>query len=57
MLADQLKAAGVPVWVQVWDKAMHMFQLTFDVNPDARRAIDEIASFVEHVTTEASKAA
>lgn len=57
VLAEQLKAAGVPVWVQVFDKAMHMFQLTFDINPDARRAIDEIASFVEHVTTEASKAA
>jgi monoterpene epsilon-lactone hydrolase len=26
------------VWVQVWHKAMHMFQLSFDVNPDARRA-------------------
>lgn len=50
VLADQLTAAGVPVWVQVWDTAMHMFQLTFDVNPDARRAIQEIASFVEHVT-------
>ncbi len=57
VLADQLEAAGVPVWVQVWDKAMHMFQLSFDVNPDARRAIAEIASFVAHVTAEASKAA
>ncbi|MGW0159381.1 alpha/beta hydrolase [Mycobacterium sp. NPDC003323] len=57
VLADQLAAAGVPVWISVWDKAMHMFQLTFDVNPDARRAIAEIASFVEHVTAEARKAA
>lgn len=53
VLADQLTAAGVPVWVQVWDKAMHMFQLTFDVNPDARRAVAEIASFVDHVTSAA----
>jgi acetyl esterase/lipase len=51
VLADQLAANGVPVWVQVWDKAMHMFQLTFDVNPDARRAVTEIASFVSYVTT------
>lgn len=57
VLADQLSAAGVPVWVQVWDRAMHMFQLSFDVNPDARRAIDEIASFVAHVTAQARRAA
>lgn len=57
VLADQLTAAGVDVWVQVWDKAMHMFQLSFDVNPDARRAVAEIASFIGHVTSEASQAA
>ena len=50
VLADQLAAHGVPVWVQVWDRTMHMFQLQFDVNPDAVRAIAEIASFVDHVT-------
>jgi hypothetical protein len=26
-----------------------MFQLSFDVNPDARRAVAEIAHFVDHV--------
>lgn len=50
VLADRLHAAGVPAWVQVWDKAMHMFQLSFDINPDARRAIEEITSFVTYVT-------
>jgi epsilon-lactone hydrolase len=50
-LAEQLRAAHVPVWVQVWHKAMHMFQLSFDVNPDARRAVGEIAAFIEHATT------
>lgn len=50
-LAQQLSAARVPVWVQVWHKAMHMFQLSFDINPDARRAIDELANFVGYVTT------
>jgi hypothetical protein len=29
-----------------------MFQLSFDVNPDARRAIDEITSFIDFVTAE-----
>lgn len=46
VLADKLTAANVPNWVQIWDRALHMFQLSFDVNPDARRAVDEIADFV-----------
>lgn len=50
-LAERLRAHNVPVWVQVWHKAMHMFQLSFDVNPDARRAIDEVAAFIRHATT------
>lgn len=51
VLADELTAAGVPNWVQIWDRGLHMFQLTFDVNPDARQAISEIADFVGTVTT------
>jgi len=51
-LADRLRADGVPVWVQVWHKAMHMFQLSFDVNPDARRAVSDIAEFIRYVTAE-----
>lgn len=27
-----------------------MFQLSFDVNPDARAAVDEVAAFIRHVT-------
>jgi epsilon-lactone hydrolase len=50
-LAERLRAHGVPVWVQVWHKAMHMFQLSFDVNPDARRAVDEVAAFIRDATT------
>ena len=51
VLAEQLAAARVPAWVQVWHKAPHMFQLSFDVNPDARRAMTEIAAFVAYATT------
>jgi acetyl esterase/lipase len=51
VLAERLAAAGVLTWVQLWDKAMHMFQLSFDVNPDARRAVDEVAQFVGYVMT------
>lgn len=49
VLADKLTAAGVPNWVQVFDRALHMFQLTFDFNPDARRAVEETADFVDYV--------
>lgn len=55
-LAKRLRADGVPVWVQLWHKAMHTFQLTFDINPDARRAVEEIATFVHHATTAGEKA-
>lgn len=53
-LADALRGAQVPVWVQVWDKAMHMFQLSFDINPDARRAVDEITTFVDYCMSAAA---
>jgi epsilon-lactone hydrolase len=49
-LAERLRADNVPVWVQVWHKAMHMFQLSFDVNPDARAAVDEVAAFIRYAT-------
>jgi len=49
-LAERLRAHNVEVWVQQWHKAMHMFQLSFDVNPDARRAVDEVASFIRYAT-------
>ena len=51
-LAGRLRAHNVPVWVQVWHKAMHMFQLSFDVNPDARRAVTEVAAFIHYATAE-----
>jgi monoterpene epsilon-lactone hydrolase len=50
-LAERLRADNVDVWVQQWHKAMHMFQLSFDVNPDARRAVDEVAAFIRYATT------
>jgi acetyl esterase/lipase len=50
-LAERLRAHNVEVWVQQWHKAMHMFQLSFDVNPDARRAVNEVAAFIRYATT------
>jgi epsilon-lactone hydrolase len=51
-LAERLRAHSVDVWVQQWHKAMHMFQLSFDVNPDARRAVDEVAAFIRYATAQ-----
>lgn len=51
VFAERLRAQNVEVWVQQWHKAMHMFQLSFDVNPDARRAVDEVAAFIRYATT------
>ncbi len=51
-LADRLREHNVEDWVQQWHKAMHMFQLSFDVNADARRAVDEVAAFIRYATSE-----
>src|SRR3978361_2052638 len=51
VFADRLRAQNIEVWGQQWHKAMHMFQLSFDVNPDARRAVDEVAAFIRYATT------
>jgi epsilon-lactone hydrolase len=51
VFAERLRAQGVDVWLQQWHKAMHMFQLSFDVNPDARRAVDEVAAFIRYATS------
>lgn len=50
VFAERLRAQNVAVWVQQWHKAMHMFQLSFDVNPDARRAVEEVAAFIRYAT-------
>jgi epsilon-lactone hydrolase len=51
VFAERLRAHNVDVWLQQWHKSMHMFQLSFDVNPDARRAVDEVAAFIRYATT------
>lgn len=50
-LAERLRADGVAVRIQLWHKALHVFQLFFDVNPDARRAVDEVSTFIRVATT------
>ncbi|WP_343710583.1 hypothetical protein [Mycobacterium sp.] len=36
---------------QTWDPTVNLFRLSFDVDPDARRAVAEIAAFAGHATS------
>ncbi|WP_067690643.1 alpha/beta hydrolase [Nocardia jejuensis] len=46
LLADRHLAANVPLTVQIWDNAIHVFQAGADLLPEARTAIAEIGAFV-----------
>ncbi|MCW2747941.1 MAG: esterase [Nocardioidaceae bacterium] len=45
-LHDRLEAAGCTVTLQIWDKQFHVFQAWYDVIPEAREAVAEIATFI-----------
>ncbi|OHU80552.1 alpha/beta hydrolase [Mycobacteroides chelonae] len=45
-LAQRCAEAGVPVTLQIWEKAIHVFQVGADVLPDARDAVNRIALFI-----------
>lgn len=47
LLAERLVAAGVPVRLQIFDRAIHVFQVFAMTNPDARRAVGEITEFIK----------
>ncbi|MEU9808114.1 alpha/beta hydrolase [Mycobacterium sp. NPDC050853] len=47
LLAERLVAAGVPVRLQIFDRAIHVFQVFALSNPDARRAVAEITDFIK----------
>ncbi|TLF80777.1 alpha/beta hydrolase [Nocardia cyriacigeorgica] len=53
LLAARCAAAAVPVKVQVWDSAFHVFQVAADVLPDARQAVGDIGAFVRAVLDDA----
>ena len=50
LFANRLAAAGVPVKLQLFDRAVHIFQVGAFYNPDARRAVDQITSFIRSRT-------
>ncbi|QLY34584.1 alpha/beta hydrolase [Nocardia huaxiensis] len=48
-LARRYAEAGVPLTLQLWDRAIHIHQAGSDVLPDARRAIADIGAFHRRV--------
>jgi monoterpene epsilon-lactone hydrolase len=46
MFAEKARAAGVDVELQVWDGMIHVFQMFAAELPEACRAIDSIAEFI-----------
>lgn len=52
-LARRLDEDGVTNWLQIWDRAPHVFQFGSEFNPDARRAVEDIGSFTKSVVAAA----
>ena len=49
LMAERLAEAGVPVRLQIFDRAVHVFQAFAFSNPDARRAVQEVTEFIKAV--------
>ncbi len=49
LLAQRLAEDGVPVRLQIFDRAVHVFQAFAFINPDARRALGEVADFIKAI--------
>ncbi|WHY79774.1 alpha/beta hydrolase [Neobacillus sp. WH10] len=47
ILAEQARNAGVAVTIKVWNGMWHVWQISGDVLPEARKAIKEIGQFVK----------
>ncbi|WP_144110923.1 alpha/beta hydrolase [Paraburkholderia sp. BCC1886] len=51
-VADNARAAGVACEIEVWKKMPHVWPLFAPFLPEANRALDRAASFVQRVTSE-----
>ncbi|MFL6560214.1 MAG: alpha/beta hydrolase fold domain-containing protein, partial [Bacillus sp. (in: firmicutes)] len=49
LLAKKAKNAGVDVTIKVWEGMWHVWQISGDVLPEARKAIGEIGDFIKKV--------
>ncbi|WP_405136597.1 alpha/beta hydrolase [Nocardia sp. NBC_01388] len=57
LLAQRHAEAGVPLKLQIWEDAVHVFQVAADVLPDAREAIAEIGMYMREALAGALVAA
>lgn len=55
LMTERLAAAGVPVILKIWHKAIHEFQLAADLFPEARASLDEIGVFARTVVRDVSE--
>ncbi len=46
MMAEKLNKAGVSTTLEVWPKVFHVWQITADMLPEARKAIANISAFI-----------
>jgi acetyl esterase/lipase len=45
-MAEKMKAAGVDATIEVWPGVFHVWQITADVLPEAKRAVANIVAFL-----------
>lgn len=56
IMANRLIAAGLPCELQIWHRQVHVFQAAASWVPEARRAINEVALFIESLIDEQAAA-
>ena len=55
MLAERARKAGVDVTLQIWDDAIHAFQIFAPIIPEARAALGAIRRFLDETATTSSE--
>ncbi len=45
-MAEKMKAAGVDTTIEVWPGVFHVWQITADVLPEAKKAVANIITFL-----------
>jgi len=46
-MAEKMKAAGVDTTIEVWPGVFHVWQVTADVLPEAKKAVANIVDFLK----------
>ena len=52
LLAKKARQAGVEVYLKVWDKMWHVWQISGDRLPEAKKAISDIGNYIKKVFNE-----